>query len=86
MPDPGQPVGFPTWSEATERVLSKEDPVTKHLLSGVLMSLVRENHSGEPPIADVDVDFVLRAVRGFVSRRDLLQRILDGEDLGWFDD
>jgi hypothetical protein len=86
MSNPGTLVNC---DEALRLIEAIPDPVTKALVNMVFVHLVKKVHlqKRDFPSADLDMRFLVAALREFFSEHDVLARTLDGEKVGaWFDD
>lgn len=75
--------------EALRFIEMVEDPITKNLLNMALVHLVKrhdlERH--EAPRGDVDLLYLMSALKDYFAEHDVLSRTLAGEKVGaWFDD
>jgi hypothetical protein len=73
--------------EALQFIEQIEDPVTKNLVNMAFVHLVRKVHleKRDRPRADLDMLFVVTALKDFFAEQDVLARTLEGERVGaWF--
>jgi hypothetical protein len=65
------------------------DPVTKSLVNMAFVHLVKSVHleKRDYPKSDLDMLYLVTALRDFFSEHDVIARTLEGEKVGaWFDD
>ena len=75
------------YSESAELISSVKDLTTQKLLSAASYCIIKRFLENKNlPIADFDLRFFSEAMLEFCSNHELLQKILNGEDVGWFDD
>ena len=73
--------------EARQILLSVEDLTTNQLLNKANMCILSKYmQNRELLMSDFDLKFFLEAMLEFCSDHENLKRILDGENLRWFDD
>jgi hypothetical protein len=75
--------------EAVRFIEGIEDPVTRALVNMAFVQMVKRAHFGnrEAPRGDVDLLFVVTALKDYFSEHDVIARTLDGEKVGaWFED
>jgi hypothetical protein len=75
--------------EAVRFIEQISDPVTKNLVNTAFVHLVKEVHLEKrtPPRADLDMLFLVTALKDFFAEHDVLARTLEGEKVGaWFDE
>ena len=75
--------------EALRFIEQIEDPVTKALVNLAFVHLVKRVHleEGTPPRHDLDMLYLVTALKDFFAEHDVLARTLSGEKVGaWFDD
>lgn len=66
---------------------AEEDLAVRQLLECVMTAITLEHmRSGATPDFPVDLTFVLTAARRFFSNKQLMERIVQGEDVHWFRD
>jgi hypothetical protein len=66
-----------------------DDPVTRNLVNMVFVHLVKTVHleKSAAPRQDLDVLFLVKALRDFFSEHKVIARTLEGEKVGaWFPD
>jgi hypothetical protein len=66
-----------------------EDPVTRNLVNQAFVHLVKKVHleKREVPQTDLDILFLVTALRDFFAEHEVLARTLEGEKVGaWFED
>jgi hypothetical protein len=72
---------------AFERLRSAEDPALNQFLNRALFHVIKRFPDADTaPIADFDLLFFIDTMAEFFSNRDVLRRILDGEDLRVMDE
>ena len=65
------------------------DPVTKSLVNMAFVHLVKKIHleKRDFPKSDLDMLYLVTALKDFFSEHDVIARTLEGEKVGaWFDD
>jgi len=75
--------------EALRFIESVEDPITRNLLNMALVHLVKRQHleRREAPRGDVDLLYLMSALKDYFAEHDVLRRTLAGEKIGvWFDE
>ena len=75
--------------EALRFIDTVQDPVTKNLLNMALVHLIKRHHfeRRDAPRADVDLLYLMTALKDYFSEHDVLARTLAGEKVGaWFED
>ena len=75
--------------EAVRFVEQIQDPVTRNLVNMVFVHVVKRVHleKRDVPRADLDMLFLVTALKDFFAEHDVIARTLDGEKVGaWFDD
>ncbi len=75
--------------EALQFIEQIEDPVTKNLVNMAFVHLVRRVHleKRDRPRTDLDMLFVVTALKDFFAEQDVLARTLEGERVGaWFEE
>jgi hypothetical protein len=73
--------------ESSELIASTEDIITNRLMNAACYCIIKrflENKS--LPVADFDMRFFSEAMLEFCSNHELLRKILDGKEVGWFAD
>jgi hypothetical protein len=76
-------------NEALRFIKQIQDPVTRNLVNMAFAQFVKRVHleQHDRPTADLDMLFVVTALKDFFAERDVIARTLDGEKVGaWFDD
>ena len=68
-------------SEAAALLDAVTDPITKNLVRALITSLWRESQR-QPPLWDIDMEFLVRGAIRCCSQHDLLRSVLAGQ----FDD
>ena len=74
--------------EAVRFIEQIQDPVTKNLVNMVFVHLVKRVHleKRELPRTDLDMLFIVTALKEFFAEHDVIARTLEGEKVGaWFD-
>jgi len=75
------------YRESTELVASVKDSVTQNLLSAASVCVINRFLKKENlPIQDFDLRFFSEAMLELFEKHELLQKILNGEEVGWFDE
>jgi hypothetical protein len=75
--------------EAQRFIEQIQDPVTKTLVNMAFVHLVKRVHleQGDFPSRDLDMLFLVTALKDFFAEHDVLARALEGEKVGaWFAD
>ncbi len=75
--------------EAQRFIEQIQDPVTKTLVNMAFVHLVKKVHleKRDLPNRDLDMFFVVTALKDFFAEHDVLARALEGEKVGvWFAD
>ena len=73
--------------ETREILLSVTNPTTNQLLNMAVTCLLHKYvKSGQSLVSDFDLKFFAESMLEFCSKHENLKRILEGEDLRWFDD
>lgn len=74
-------------SESAELISSVKDSITQKLLSAASYCVIKRFLENKNlPVADFDLRFFSEAMLEFCSNHELLQKILNGQEVGWFDD
>jgi hypothetical protein len=75
--------------EATRFIEQIADPVTRNLVNMAFVHIIKELHitkSGGPS-TDLDMLFLVTALKDFFAEHDVITRTLEGEKVGaWFED
>ena len=75
--------------EAVRFIEGIQDPVTKNLVNMAFVHLVKkvQLEKRDQPSADLDMLFLVTALKEFFAEHDVLARTLEGEKVGaWFDE
>ena len=75
--------------EALRFIESVSDPITRNLLNMALVHLVKRHHleRRDAPRGDVDLLYLMSALKDYFAEHEVLRRTLAGEKVGtWFDD
>jgi hypothetical protein len=75
--------------EAVRFIERIPDPVTRNLVNMAFVHLVKQVHleRREPPQTDLDMLFLVTALKDFFAEHEVIARTLEGERVGaWFDD
>lgn len=73
--------------ESAELISSVEDSITQNLLSAASYCIVKRFLENKNlPVADFDLRFFSEAMFEFCNNHKLLQKILNKEEVGWFDE
>jgi hypothetical protein len=73
--------------ESSEMIASTEDLITNRLLNAACYCVIKRFLENKNlPDADFDMKFFSEAMLEFCSNHELLRKILDGKEVGWFED
>jgi hypothetical protein len=75
--------------DAVRSIEEIQDPVTRSLVNMAFVHLVRKAYleKRDLPRSDLDMLFLVNALKEFFSEHDVIARTLDGEKVGaWFED
>ena len=73
--------------ESAELISSIEDPITRNLMSAASYCIIRRFMENKNlPQADFDLRFFSEAMSDLCGNHELLRKILNGEEVGWFDE
>jgi hypothetical protein len=75
--------------EAVRFIEQIQDPVTRNLVNLAFVHLVKrvQLEKRDRPAADLDLLFIVTALKDFFAEQDVIARALEGEKVGaWFDD
>jgi hypothetical protein len=75
--------------EAVRLIEQIQDPVTKNLVNMAFVHLVKKVHleKRDFPKTDLDMLFLVSALKDFFAEHEVLARTLEGEKVGaWFDE
>jgi hypothetical protein len=74
-------------SESAELISSVKDSRTQKLLSAASYCVIKKFLENKTlPVANFDLRFFSEAMLEFCSNHELIQKILNGQEVGWFDD
>jgi hypothetical protein len=74
--------------EAVRFIEQIQDPVTKNFVNMAFVHLVKRVHleKGDLPRTDLDMLFIVTALKDFFAEHDVIARTLKGQKVGaWFD-
>lgn len=82
------PTGTLIHCDEAQRLIEQiEDPATRSLVNMAFVHLVKTVHleKTDRPASDLDMRFLVAALRGFFAEHEVIARVLDGERVGaWF--
>ena len=85
----GKPGTLLNCDEAVRFIEQIQDPVTKNLVNMAFVHFVKKVHleKRDLPRSNLDMLFVVSALKDYFSEQEVILRTLEGEKVGaWFDD